>query len=58
MIVGTHWDRHHKGTAFYGKDASAAVRMAIDNGITHLDGAQMYTNEETLVSLAHSYSRR
>ncbi|EKM82552.1 hypothetical protein AGABI1DRAFT_111158 [Agaricus bisporus var. burnettii JB137-S8] len=36
------------GTALYNQDASAFVRLAIETGITHLDGAQMYENEETL----------
>jgi diketogulonate reductase-like aldo/keto reductase len=36
------------GTALYGKDAADFVRVAIDNNITHLDGAQMYNNEDTL----------
>ncbi|KAF8911955.1 NADP-dependent oxidoreductase domain-containing protein [Gymnopilus junonius] len=29
-------------------DAANLVRVAIENGITHLDGAQMYNNEDTL----------
>lgn len=36
------------GTALYSQDASAFVRQAIETGITHLDGAQAYGNEETL----------
>ncbi|KJA27472.1 hypothetical protein HYPSUDRAFT_74938 [Hypholoma sublateritium FD-334 SS-4] len=36
------------GTALFKKDATALVRLAIENGITHLDGAQMYDNEGTL----------
>jgi diketogulonate reductase-like aldo/keto reductase len=36
------------GTALYGKDAADFVRVAIENNITHLDGAQMYRNEDTL----------
>jgi len=36
------------GTALYGKDAADFVRVAIENNITHLDGAQMYNNEDTL----------
>lgn len=42
------WLAFGTGTALYGKDASDFVKTAIDNGITHLDGAQMYNNEETL----------
>lgn len=36
------------GTALYSQDASAFVRQAIKTGVTHLDGAQMYKNEESL----------
>ena len=36
------------GSALYQKDAADLVRMAIENNFTHLDGAQMYNNEETL----------
>lgn len=42
------WLGFGTGTALYGKDAANLVRMAIDNKITHLDGAQMYNNEDTL----------
>ena len=36
------------GTALNGKDSANFVRVAIENNITHLDGAQMYKNEESL----------
>lgn len=42
------WLGFGTGTALYGKDAANLVKQAIDNGIIHLDGAQMYRNEETL----------
>lgn len=42
------WLGFGTGTALYGRDAAEAVRRAIDNGIIHLDGAQMYNNEDTL----------
>lgn len=42
------WLGFGTGTALYGKDAANLVRLAIENGITHLDGAQMYNNEDTL----------
>lgn len=42
------WIAFGTGTALYGKDAEAAIRLAIDNGFTHLDGAQVYGNEDTL----------
>jgi len=47
---GTHapWLAFGTGTALYGRDAADFVRVAIKNGITHLDGAQVYNNEESL----------
>ncbi|KAJ7271975.1 NADP-dependent oxidoreductase domain-containing protein [Mycena haematopus] len=36
------------GTALFGKDCSSAIRLAIDCGVTHLDGAQAYNNEAFL----------
>jgi len=47
---GTHipWLAFGTGTALYGRDATDFVKAAIDAGINHLDGAQMYKNEETL----------
>ena len=36
------------GTALYQKDAADSVRIAIENNFTHLDGAQMYNNEDTM----------
>ncbi|KAJ3514355.1 hypothetical protein NLJ89_g2431 [Agrocybe chaxingu] len=42
------WLGFGTGTALYQKDAAASVQAAIENGITHLDGAQMYNNEDTL----------
>ncbi|KAL0946691.1 hypothetical protein HGRIS_012878 [Hohenbuehelia grisea] len=42
------WIAFGTGTAHYNQNASEVVRMAIDNGFTHLDGAQVYENEETL----------
>ncbi|KAH7889413.1 NADP-dependent oxidoreductase domain-containing protein [Phlebopus sp. FC_14] len=42
------WIAFGTGTALYGKDAAQAVNVAIRNGFTHLDGAQMYQNEATL----------
>ncbi|KAG6814540.1 hypothetical protein H0H92_000067 [Tricholoma furcatifolium] len=47
---GTHapWLAFGTGTALYGKDAAESIRVAIDNGIIHLDGAQIYNNEDTL----------
>lgn len=38
------------GTAHYGRDASNAVLMALGEGVTHLDGAQIYGNEQYLGS--------
>ncbi|KAG1827171.1 NADP-dependent oxidoreductase domain-containing protein [Suillus subaureus] len=42
------WIAFGTGTALYQKDAEEAIRLAIDNGFTHLDGAQVYANEDTL----------
>lgn len=42
------WLGFGTGTALYKQDAESAVRVAIANGIVHLDGAQMYQNEESL----------
>lgn len=42
------WLGFGTGTALYGKNAANFVRVAIENGITHLDGAQIYGNEDTL----------
>ncbi|KAH9901376.1 Aldo/keto reductase [Cubamyces lactineus] len=42
------WLGFGTGTALYGKDAANSVRVAITNGIIHLDGAQLYGNEDTL----------
>ncbi|KIY68003.1 Aldo/keto reductase [Cylindrobasidium torrendii FP15055 ss-10] len=42
------WLGFGTGTALYGKDASSQVKAAIDHGITHLDGAQVYQNEKAL----------
>ncbi|KAH9035481.1 Aldo/keto reductase [Lactarius pseudohatsudake] len=36
------------GTALFGKDAETMVTAAINAGFTHLDGAQIYRNEESL----------
>ncbi|PPR02060.1 hypothetical protein CVT24_011159 [Panaeolus cyanescens] len=42
------WLGFGTGTALYGKDALAFVHAAIDAGVVHLDGAQIYRNEDTL----------
>ncbi|EIW60362.1 Aldo/keto reductase [Trametes versicolor FP-101664 SS1] len=42
------WLGFGTGTALYGKDAASFVQVAISNGVTHLDGAQIYGNEDTL----------
>ncbi|KAF8212035.1 NADP-dependent oxidoreductase domain-containing protein [Mycena galopus ATCC 62051] len=36
------------GTALFGKDCTSAIKLAIDCGVTHLDGAQAYNNEAFL----------
>jgi diketogulonate reductase-like aldo/keto reductase len=42
------WLAFGTGTALYDRDAAALVEQAINTGIVHLDGAQAYSNEETL----------
>ncbi|KAI0333883.1 Aldo/keto reductase [Cubamyces sp. BRFM 1775] len=42
------WLGFGTGTALLYKDATEAVRNAIAHGIVHLDGAQLYENEDTL----------
>ncbi|KAK2466800.1 hypothetical protein APHAL10511_001058 [Amanita phalloides] len=42
------WLAFGTGSALFGQDAAALVTQAISTGIFHLDGAQMYANEETL----------
>lgn len=37
-----------RGTALFGQDATQQVTTAIDNGLTHLDAAQAYDNEQTV----------
>jgi diketogulonate reductase-like aldo/keto reductase len=47
---GTHipWLGFGTGTALYKRDSSHIITRAIANGITHLDGAQWYGNEQSL----------
>jgi len=47
---GNHvpWLAFGTGTALYSKDATKSVLAAISTGFVHLDGAQMYANEESL----------
>jgi len=42
------WLGFGTGSALFRQDATEFVRSAIDNGIIHLDGAQMYKNETSL----------
>jgi len=42
------WLAFGTGTALYNKDASDLVQLAIKTGIIHLDGAQVYGNEDSL----------
>ncbi|KZV72940.1 Aldo/keto reductase [Peniophora sp. CONT] len=44
------WLGFGTGSALYTKDAEALVASAIKLGITHLDGAQAYANEDSLGS--------
>ncbi|KAF9442255.1 Aldo/keto reductase, partial [Macrolepiota fuliginosa MF-IS2] len=42
------WLGFGTGTALYKQDVSNLVRQAIEAGVSHLDGAQSYQNEDTL----------
>ena len=42
------WLGFGTGTALYGKDCAKIIASAVQNGFTHLDGAQVYRNEEWL----------
>ncbi|KAI0082610.1 Aldo/keto reductase [Panus rudis PR-1116 ss-1] len=42
------WLAFGTGTALYQKEAKDQVLQAISSGIVHLDGAQLYANEESL----------
>ncbi|KIK59627.1 hypothetical protein GYMLUDRAFT_44594 [Collybiopsis luxurians FD-317 M1] len=42
------WLGFGTGTVLKGRDVAASIKTAIETGITHLDGAQGYNNEETL----------
>ena len=42
------WLGFGTGTALYQKDAQASVELALKCGVVHLDGAQLYENEDSL----------
>ena len=42
------WLGFGTGSSLSGRDAANLASQAIQHGITHLDGAQMYNNEDTL----------
>ena len=42
------WLAYGTGTAHYNQHVKDAVLMAIKTGMRHLDGAQMYQNEDSL----------
>lgn len=48
--TSTPWLAFGTGTALYHSDASSAVSLALKSGFVHLDGAQMYQNEESVGS--------
>ncbi|EIN07276.1 Aldo/keto reductase [Punctularia strigosozonata HHB-11173 SS5] len=53
------WIAFGTGTALYNRDAENAVVQAISLGVTHLDGAQVYGNEDSLGSaIAKSGKKR
>jgi diketogulonate reductase-like aldo/keto reductase len=42
------WLAFGTGTALYDRNCTEQVRLAIANGVKHLDGAQVYKNEDAL----------
>ncbi|KAF8590067.1 Aldo/keto reductase [Ramaria rubella] len=42
------WIGFGSGTALFNKDAEASATLAVQTGFKHLDGAQLYENEDTL----------
>ncbi|KAF8558199.1 hypothetical protein OG21DRAFT_1504579, partial [Imleria badia] len=44
----TPWIAFGTGTAFYRQDVTNVIQLAIENGFTHLDCAQAYSNEESV----------
>ncbi|KAF6763998.1 NADP-dependent oxidoreductase domain-containing protein [Ephemerocybe angulata] len=42
------WMGFGTGSALFGRDATKLVVQAIQSGVTHLDGAQIYNNEDSL----------
>jgi diketogulonate reductase-like aldo/keto reductase len=42
------WIAFATGTAFYGQDVTNVIQPHIENGFTHLDCAQMYSNKESV----------
>jgi len=44
----TPWIAYGTGTALYQKDVTNYIQLAITSGFTHLDGAQVYANEDSL----------
>lgn len=46
----TPWIAFGTGSALFSKDATQYVELAIRSGFTHIDGAQVYANEDTLGS--------
>ena len=44
----TPWIAYGTGTALFRKNATQPVELAIRSGFVHLDGAQVYNNEDSL----------
>jgi len=42
------WLAFGTGTALFSRDSKHLISLAIANGITHIDGAQAYRNEESM----------
>lgn len=51
------WIGFGTGTALFMKDANEAATLALETGFIHLDGAQMYRNEDSLGKAISKYPR-
>ncbi|GJJ12552.1 hypothetical protein Clacol_006795 [Clathrus columnatus] len=51
------WIGFGTGTALFKKDANEATTLAIKSGFIHLDGAQMYQNEDSLGKAISQFPR-
>jgi len=49
------WLPYGTGTAIFRRDATDSVKLALDSGITHIDAAQKYRNEDTVGDVIAKY---